>query len=427
VTGFLERALVPTTKRHEPLPVGLHHYVRAIDGAPARYHLRVEPDGGAILIANASSMLSLSAHGAVAAKAILDGTSDELTADELARRFRAPNDAETLAAVRRLAETIDRMAHPSGGVVASQFGDVGSLRERALSAPLAADVVAPELGHGPDIVRRLWDAGIPQVRFVLPAEQTGRHLVRLVELAEDLGMIAGVRSRASDLAASSLVRDLAMAGLDHLDVYWTGPNRSVHDALFGEKDHRLALETFEECRALEVCPVAVLPLLDDIIDALDALGEALVAHRIPALVAYAICSREGQGRIVEAPLLAQAATTLEEIAEHANKNLVWAPPQERDERVTLAEQVRAGPRTTGEACIRVEPDGRVLAPEGRPDAAGNLLTDPWPAIWAHGAFAHWRTSVAAAERCDRCPGLALCRAGCPSSRSTWALATGGAS
>ena len=83
-------------------------------------------------------------------------------------------------------------------------------------------------------------------------------------------------------------------------------------------------------------------------------------HRIPALVAYAICSDEGHGRVVEAPLLAQAATTLEEIAEHGNVNLVWAPPQERDERVTLADQVRAGPRTTDDACVRVESDGRVL-------------------------------------------------------------------
>ena len=119
MSSFLERALVPSPKRHHALPVGLHHYVRTIDGAPVRYHLRIEPDGGAILLANASQMLSLTAHGAVAAKAILDGGTPALAMDGLVKRFRLSTDEDGLTAVRRLAKTIDAMAAPGGGVVAT--------------------------------------------------------------------------------------------------------------------------------------------------------------------------------------------------------------------------------------------------------------------------------------------------------------------
>ncbi len=420
---FFRRALVPSFDASTPLAPGLYHYVRTFDGAPVRYHLRVEPDGSAVLLANATSALRLSPHGAVAAKALLEGRSVQGAADDMARRFRVPSGGEALASVRGLDARISKMGDPDEAFPMSTLDDpAATLHRRRLSAPLTADVVAPELGNVELHVRKLWDIGVPQVRFVLPYATTGRHLVRLVELAEDLGMIAGVRARASDLVNAGLVRDLAMAGVDHIDIYWAGAGAETHDGLFGDKDHALADAAIEECHALEVCPVAVLPVLDDIVDALDELSDALEARRLRVLVAYAICSDAGEGRVVDAALLAQAATTLEEIAEHVNVNLVWSPPEERDEAMTLVEQVQRGPRTAGEACIRVEPDGSVLAPDGPAVARGDLAADPWESIWASPAFHCWRESVPDPERCARCPGLELCDAGCPSSHATWALA-----
>jgi radical SAM protein with 4Fe4S-binding SPASM domain len=406
----------------------LRHFMREVGDRVVRYHLRVDPDGSGIVIANASAAVRLSETGVFIAERLLQRRTPEDVAFEVKSTFAGVSHETAMTDVRRVRETIDAMGLPSSAFPLSTLdAPTGSLHRRVLSAPLAADLPVHGMGHAPEVLRRLWDLGVPQVTFVLPSGAATSHLAPLVEVAEDLGLIAGVRARATDIAKGGILRELAQLGVDHVDVYWTGTMRELHDGFFGEGDHALAEDVFARCHALEVCPVAVVPLLDATMEVLDALGEALAAQRVEALVAFAIADEEGAGQVLAQKQLPQLATTLEEISEHHDLNLVFAPPVERDPTLSLAAQVRDGLRTSGEACVRIEEDGSVLAPIGPPVSAGNILHDPWDAIWAHEAFAHWRTSVDEPPRCAECPGLALCDGGCPKDRATWArVAKGGA-
>ncbi len=405
----------------------LTHFQREIDGAVARYHLRVEPDGSGLLLANASAALRLSETGVVIARGLLEGASPGRISKDVARRFSGVDRSQATKDVTAVGQAIDALAQPRDGMALQSLDDPdATVHRRAMTAPLCAEVVSPSAKNGREIIARLWEVGIPQVRFVLPFEHNAGHLVHLVEAAEDIGMIAGVRARASDLMPEKIVIDLAMAGLDHLDVLWAAVDPRLHADLFGEGDLAHADRVVELCRELELFPIAVMPLLSAILDDLDDLGPALRKRGIRALIGYAVADERGEGRTLAAAELPQVATSLEEVAEHFDINLVWASPEERDPDMTLVEQVAKGPRAAGEACIRVEADGRVLAPDGPYRSAGNLLRDPWEDVWNAEAFAHWRTSVDDPARCGICPGLALCAAGCPKDRATWAtLAEGG--
>ena len=59
---------------------------------------------------------------------------------------------------------------------------------------------------------------------------------------------------------------------------------------------------------------------------------------------------------------------------------LWYAPLEFSPQLGLAEQVRMGPRASGDLAIRVEADGSVLAARGPARAAGNLLRDDWETI-----------------------------------------------
>lgn len=422
----LKRAFTVRSAASEGPPVGLHHFAREVDGRVVRYHLRVDEDGSGLVVANASSVARLSPSGVTIAHALLRGE-PELAERRARRSFRGVSADRVRADVRRVGELLDEMTEPGGGHPLRSLEDPdGSVHRRSLSAPLSADVVVGDGETTRAVLERLWSIGVPQSVLIVRDVAAARQVVHLVEHAEDLGLIAGVRGRATELAARERLHDLAMAGLDHLDLFWAGPDTELHDSLFGAGDHDQAASAVDRCHELELCPVAVTPLLSPTLDRLEALGADLRQRRIGGLTLYALVDAQSRGgRVLTAGAVRQAAATAEEVADHEDLNLVWAAPVQRDPEVSLADQVRAGPRTAGEAAIRVEADGAVVAPTGPAESSGNLLRDDWRGIWGHACFERFRESVEDPDRCAACPGAMLCAAGCPAEPGTWARGEGG--
>ena len=117
--------------------------------------------------------------------------------------------------------------------------------------------------------------------------------------------------------------------------------------------------------------------------------------------------------------LPQVAVTITEAAEETAARYLWAPPVRFDPDKSLAAQVQAGPRASGDIAIRVEADGSVFPARGPRVCTGNLLTDAWEAIWNHDCFARYRGRLAAPGRCPECPDLPLCQADCPKDPQAW--------
>ncbi len=407
------------------LPAGtMLHAVREIDGRVHRYHLRIEPDGNGLLVVDAATAVRLPpVVTRFAADSFRWASGDQvgllmnLEVGRLPdREQRALDDFTGLW--QQPAQAAGR--YPISNLIAAE-GATGI--HGRFAAPLEADVPLPDPSQIGPLIDALWAAGIPHVTFVAPPGFAAEHLVRAVERAEDTGMIAGVRVRGGELAVEGLLEALAQAGVDHVNVPVASTASATHDALFGAGDHAAALDVLKRVKALEICPVAEVPLVESTVAGLGktlaALAELVADVECFAVAAPDEMAEADRAGALPARALPQVAATLEDLAERLDLGLVWAPPVRRDPRLTMAAQVLAGPRCAGDVAVAVEPDGSVIPPHGPRVSAGNIVTDDWASIWASPAFAVERGDTERPGRCEVCPGLVVCATGCPRDVAGW--------
>lgn len=429
----LRRWFIPNrAKPPKPVASGLYHYQRESDGAYTRFHLRVEPDGQGILLANATSAARLSPTGVIMAYELLNGRSPDTVLHTIKAGYKGA-DSETIQAdVARVAGLLNTLSAPGDNYPIINLDDSHTdFFQSQLMAPLEADIPLAEPEKLVPILDKLWDIGIPHVTFLMPENANAEHLVRAVERAEDLGLIAGVRGTAVGLMQGTLIQDLAMAGVDHITVLYAAADAAIHDALVGAGDHALLADLYQSIQQNEISAVAEIPLVISTVDVLRAAIDQLLQAGVHNYSFFAIVAPENmseaeQDGALPAQAMPQTAGWVEEIAESADVRFLWQPPVQRDLRLSLAEQVRQGPRCSGDAAVRVEPNGAVIPPRGPYVAAGNVLVDDWQTIWQHAAFKRYRERVTAPTHCLDCPGLVICEADCPREQNGWAQGVGGA-
>ncbi|PID86067.1 MAG: hypothetical protein CSA11_11750 [Chloroflexi bacterium] len=411
---------------------GLYHYQRESDGTYTRFHLRVEPDGQGMLLANATAAAHLSPTGVMMAYELLNGRSPESVLEGVQASYRGADSDTIQADIHKVSSLIDTLAAPGDNYPIINFDEsqIDIFRSR-LMAPLEANIPLAEPEKSMPLLAKLWDIGIPHVTFLMPENPNAEHLVRAVEHAEDLGLIAGVRGRATDLMPGNLIHDLAMAGIDHITVLYASADAEIHDALVGEGDHALIADLYRTIQENEISIVAEIPLVERTFNGLrltiDALIDAgIYNYSFFAVVAPKDMSDEEANGALTVQDMPQTASWVEEIAEETAVRFLWQPPIQRDPRISLAAQIRLGSRCTGDASVRIEPNGGVIPPRGAYQVAGNVLTTDWQTIWQHEAFKRYRERVSAPTRCPDCPGLVICEVDCPREQSGWAQGVGGA-
>ena len=404
---------------------GVYHYLREKEGAFTRFHLRVDSTGGGLLLANASAAARLHASGIIIAKGLLEDKPGPVLVDQLVRFFRGVTVEQAAGDVERVRQVIATLDAPGDNFPILNLSDPSFCPEAApLDKPLSADVsLAPRQKTMP-ILNQLWELGIPHVTFVVGEHPDSAALIGAVERTEDLGMIAGVRARGSDLAGGTLIKDLATVGVDHVDVLYLSADAAVHDGLAGSGDHDKAVRIWETAQDNEVCPVAVVPLVEATLETIEETIEELASLEVGNVCYYAIASdgQDAAAGAVAAEALIQAAQLIEDAAEESQVRYLWFPPVKRAVGRSLAEQVCRGPRTSGDQAIRVEPDGAVFVARGPFQPVGNLLTDAWETIREHEVYREYRRRIETDTHCEECPGLATCAADCPRNPAGWAEA-----
>lgn len=414
----------------ELIPSGLYHYAREENGAHTRFHLRVDPDGSGMLLANATAAARLSPAGVLITKGLLENESEEALKEMAQQRFRSAPAEQVEADLEQVRTILQQLAAPGDNYPIINLTDAHfSPHEAQLFAPLeaSAPLAAPE--ELAPLIDRLWEIGIPHVTFLAGEQPQAADLVRAVERAEDLGMIAGARGLALGLSQERLLTDLAMAGIDHITLLYAAADPEIHAALCGPSDHTAATALFQQIQQNEVCPVAEIPLLESTVDVLPATLNSLIELGLANFSFFAIAAPdempvETRQGALPAAALRQVAALVEELADDYQVRFIWQPPVARNPDLSLGEQVRQGPRCNGDAAVRVEVDGSVIPARGPYRSAGNLLQDSWQKIWQDDAFRAYRERVERPTHCDVCPGLAICAADCPANPEGWATGNG---
>ncbi len=402
---------------------GLYHYVREESGAPVRFHLRVDGDGSGLLVAGAAAAARLHPSGVIIAKGLLEKESDAAIAARVGGVFQGAPPTQVADDVARVGRLLQSLETPDDRFPVFNLADPSFASDvKTLDRPLSADLPAAEPARIEPVLERLWEQAIPHVTLIAGANTQPAWLVRAVEKAEDLGLIAGVRARGTLLAGDNLIRDLAQAGVDYVTVPYLAADPEHHDALCGKGDHAAALKAIESVHAEEVCPMVEIALVERTLTDIEETIESLPGREVRNAGVFAVAVTEGKssGGALQPDEVLQAAAVVEEVAAEVEVNLYWYPPVRFHLGQSLGALVLGGPRASGDTAVRVEPDGTVIPPRGPCHASGNLLTDPWERIARREPMRRYRKRVATSTHCETCPGLAICAADCPRLPEGWA-------
>jgi MoaA/NifB/PqqE/SkfB family radical SAM enzyme len=272
-------------------------------------------------------------------------------------------------------------------------------KEVRLIAPLKVDIPLAPPDMLVPLIDKLWEVGIPNMMLLLPENPDHTHIIRAIERAEDLGMIAGVRGRGTDIQQGSLLHDMAQAGVDYITVLYQSVDATIHDALCGTGDHAAAERMLDAIHAHEVCPVVELAVVELTMDTIHETVSMLTERRIQTIsffmIAYfmeQIAAAEGSG-ILPSQAMPQVERLVEEFAADYPIQAILQPIGIFDSAASLASQVRLGPRCSGNVSVRVEPTGEIISAQGPYRSVGNILTDPWEWLWADEMFYEFRERV----------------------------------
>jgi radical SAM protein with 4Fe4S-binding SPASM domain len=425
-------------QKHKPIQPGLTHAVVREGDAVTRLHLRIEPDGRGILSINASKILHLNPTAAEIVKRHLDNEEVDSILTAMHRRYRVRKEflrediAKTLETIRVLTATdqvcpityLDTEAVPP-----FQYASTAPLRmDLALTYRCnvgcahcynLAGRQSPELpaAEWKKAFRLLWEAGVPHLTFTGGEPTLRDDLPELVQAAEELGFITGLQTNGRRLADREFVRALKECGLDHVQVTLESHREGVHDAMVG------AAGAFDQTvQGIRNCLAEGLyTITNTTLTAKNAPGIAGTVGFIASLgLKTFACNgiiHTGSGPQKELELdnaaLTAALETVKRAAQTYMLRFIWYTPTQYCEVHPVELGVGLKQCSAAKYAMCVEPNGDVLPCQSWYRPVGNLLKDPWPAIWDHPLCQSIRDRSYLMEKCYSCADLELCGGGCP--------------
>lgn len=361
---------------------GVYQYTSPQDQPnPYRLHLRIDREGRGTLILNASTVLHLNQTAAEYAYHLVRQDPVEEVAKAVSSRYnvseeQARGDYTTLMEqIQTLIETPDLepvtflgfdRSEPYTDILQAPYRIDCALTyktsgENQAAAPV--DRVRREMttGEWKSILKKVWDAGVPQVIFTGGEPTLRPDLPELIRYAEELGQVTGLLSNGDRLTDPQHMHDVLYSGLDHI-------------MLTLDPDNEISWEALKDLLAEDIFVTVHLTLtprlVKDFSFQMDRLKTLGVTH-----VSLSASSAE-----LKPALLAAR----EQVAAH-DLNLVWDLPVPYSDMNPVSvelESTEEAPVGAGKAWLYVEPDGDVLPGQGINRPLGNLLEEDWDAIWS---------------------------------------------
>jgi radical SAM protein with 4Fe4S-binding SPASM domain len=415
---------------------GIYHYRLDEPNRNLRAHLRVERDGSGLLALNAARIIHLNATAALMAKLVLEQVEPRAAVRRLRRIFRARSgtiarDFERVrTAVNTLREREDVCPFTYLGI------DMVEPFQVEISAPYRMDLALTydcdndcshcyvPRGRRPaeltteqwrQVLTKLWGIGVPHVCFTGGEATLRPDLVKLVERAEDIGMVTGLITNGRRLSAQ-LVGDLVTAGLDHVQVTIESHDAAVHNAMVGCDAWAQTVAGIKQALQAPLYVVSNTTITRDnaagmgrTLEFLCELGVRSFACNSLIYSGAGAASGKGIAEVELAPLLER----LRERAVALGMRFIWYTPTRYCELDPV--NLGLGPKrcTAAKENMCIEPDGRVIPCQSYYEALGHILADDWAAIWDHASARALRERAWAPQECAGCERLANCGGGCP--------------
>jgi radical SAM protein with 4Fe4S-binding SPASM domain len=425
---------------HKRLPPALRAYERRDgEGGKVRLHLRREADGRGLLVINAARVVHLNQTAAEYAGLILEETPEEDAVRAVCRRYHV--DAATARAdFRHTREQIETLLHPDAGTCPILGLDLERVDPFSvpLSAPYRMDLALtyrcqndcphcyvaraashPEMdtGRWKAVLERVWAAGIPHVCFTGGEATLRQDLVELVACAQKVGLVAGLLTNGRRLADLEYVRELASAGLDHVQITLESHDEAVHDGMVAARGAwRETVQGVRNAVAAGLYTTTNTTLTHE-----NVAGIAETVAFIGSLgVTSFSCNSliySGRGATVGTGFReGELIPILEQVREAAagqGLRLVWYTPTQYCALSPLQLELGVKACTAALYNMCVEPDGAVIPCQSYYRSLGNILHDRWEAIWNHDLARWLRERRYVPDKCITCAELTICGGGCP--------------
>lgn len=367
--------LFPVADAPEPIPPGIYQgmFPQNVD-CPNRLHLRVESDGTALLLLNASTVLHLNNTAAEHIYYWLQGRTEDEAAQEIARRYNtsrakaAKNQHEIREQISYLADApdldpvlfigLDR-TEPYAQAASAPYRLDCALTYRIDRSggydPLARARVEQELSTSAwkEILRKAWEFGIPHVTFTGGEPCLRDDLAELIEYSEKLGQVTGVLTDGKRFSDQSYLAGLDRAGLDHLLITYEPGNQE-------------SLKGLEAALATEIYSAVHLQVS----------GQDTLSH-LDGLKAKGVTA-------VSLTTETEELEPLQEARDHAaalGLDLIWDLPVPYSARNPITLELERKHVGDGRGWLYVEPDGDVLPSQGIDVILGNVQREAWQTIW----------------------------------------------
>jgi organic radical activating enzyme len=360
---------------------GIYHYISpASDPRNYRLHLRVEPDGNGLLLINAATVLHLNQTATEYAYYLVENLPADEAGQLMAQHYHVPAEAASQDYLN-FSERIQTVINsPDLDPVTFLDFDRHSPFSRRITAPYRLDCALtyrlpegarPEFAPAERVKRELstdewksildkaWNAGIPHILFTGGEPTLRDDLAELVAHAEKNNQISGLVTDGMRFSEEAYRETLLQTGLDHVMVLLDPDNakswEAVHEALVEDLSVAVHLTLSAENQAE----------YSEMLKRLAGMGVKKVSLS------------------TSDPGLEKALDDARNQAAFAGLELIWdlPVPYSANNPVSLEIANRNKKKPAGRAWMYVEPDGDVLPEQGELRVLGNLLNDPWEAIW----------------------------------------------
>ena len=428
-----------------PPEPGLYTYRFDDDRGQFRLHLRVEPAGTGVLFIDVTDVIHLNPTAAWMTKMALDGVPRSQAQASLLGFYASVDRQQVAHELDQIYAMVARFSRTEDGCPTCEVAglDQKPLFSVRAQAPYKVDIAltygcnneCPHCYNEPDrlempslpvehwkqVFDKLVAVGVPH--FILTGGEATLHpdLPELIAYADSLGPIVGLNTNGRRIQHKPYMQTLAEAGLNHVQITLGSHIPAVHNAMMGAVSFDQTVRGIENALESGVYAITNTTLMrtnmnhaEEIVEFLHALGIRTFAMNGMIYSGGGFAHPNAIPEEEMPPLLVRVRDRAAELG----MRFLWYTPTEYCRMNPVELEIGAKRCNAGEYSLCIEPNGDVLPCQSYYVTAGNMLHDPWEAIWNGELFRSFREREAdprwagLPEKCWDCPDLPLCGGGC---------------